>query len=252
MGDHVITILDVSSATLRRVIETHTEIHYVKVSDNAIFVIGTDVFTQWDLEAGRRVRDQMSIVLGRVDQRSRFTISHDCSGVVSVGVDSSANTRVCTHSARPPETITFGGPDRLDVIDIRFSPDGREVWYLQRIQDLSGPVENPSFRKWGVPLKGRNGGAEAVVTRYITGEEWKTVGADPLPDGGWSWVDLFSCGYHITKGAKWAEDSKSNKLLWLAPNWRLADGSDVRWDGNFLTLMASHHPEPIIVEFRSS
>ena len=67
----------------------------------------------------------------------------------------------------------------------------------------------------------------------------------------WPWVDLFSSGYRIGSSVKWIKDPRGTERLWLPPNWRSVDGSGVRWDVNFLALVASHHPVPVVIEFPS-
>ena len=66
-----------------------------------------------------------------------------------------------------------------------------------------------------------------------------------------SWVNFFQSphGYSIERMSEWVGNSR-DVLLWLPPNWRTKYGLDVRWDGNFLALVGSHHKKPIIVEFQ--
>ena len=70
---------------------------------------------------------------------------------------------------------------------------------------------------------------------------------DHLEDG-WSWVNLFSYGYHIK--INWVKSSEGSRLLWVPPAWRIENWKEVRWDGDFLALLSSAYPEPIIIEFQ--
>jgi len=55
-------------------------------------------------------------------------------------------------------------------------------------------------------------------------------------------------GYGVRIRSEWVEDSGGNKVLWLPPSWRYE--SEARWDGNFLALVNSKNPVPVIIEFQ--
>ena len=71
--------------------------------------------------------------------------------------------------------------------------------------------------------------------------------------GEWSWDDIFrSPDEHriIGSGSEWVSGSR-DKVLWLPPSWRTNRGLEARWDGKVLALVDGHHPEPIIIEFKT-
>lgn len=161
-----------------------------------------------------------------------ISLSRDCSQVAFIEEsqhEARLVVRLC--GVERPEAIASLGPSHAEnVIEIRFSPDHRELWLLKLV---GGVLTSYHITKSEVA---RDGVGRMKVIQQVLEDEW-------------SWVDLFSFGYRIGSGARWIEDSRGTKIFWLPPNWRPADGLYVRWGGNYLALMDYRHPVPIIIEF---
>ena len=125
------------------------------------------------------------------------------------------------------------------VADVRFSPDEQQLWLLANNVGLG---EDPSGRAFP---------SYCLATLEVTENQHLGNVAKRYLWDDWPWVDHFSPhGYHIRRDSGWVSDPRGNKLLWLPPNWRAKQRSDVRWDGDFLAFVGNHHPQPIVIEFK--
>ena len=240
--DSVITVLDCPLGTLRRSIDTDMEIRDIKIVDDIIVVVDVTMLARWDPETGRRVHGARSVPTGEVavsNLVAHLTLSPDCSQVAFTersnrGTSFGARLR----GVEPPKAIASFEPHHSEnVVEIRFSPDQRELWLLNSVKVQ---LRN-EYCVTRLEVAGNGGGGQKVITEALDSEGTFM----------WSWADLFSRGYRIGPDAGWIKDPRGTKLLWLPPHWRSAHGLDVRWDGRFLTLVSSRHPVPVIIGFPS-
>ena len=231
--DGVVTILDPLSGTPLRSINTDMRIRDIKIFGDTIFVADGYKFVGWNLEpegiadgaciSGKATVDE-TLTIGA--PMEHVEVSNDCSRIAFVDkekvslYDVQARRILCRYLTHD------------SVTDIRFSPDGRQLCLITN--------RHAHYRNQDI--------AHHLVKLKIM-EDQCIMTAELLRDG-WPWVGHFSThGCHIGNGSEWVTDSRGSKLLWLPPNWRTQRWQDVRWNGNFLTFVGAHHPEPIIIEF---
>jgi len=234
----VVTILDPLLDTPQRHINTNMRILDIKIFDNVLFVADEHELVSWDLGVvgtGRDAHGVRRATLDRILGTGLFTLSNDCSQIAVA-----ARRTVLLYDIKTQEILNEyamenmgqGLPRRfttVDIWDIRFSPDGHQLWLL--LQGGSPP--------------------HYCETLHTT-KDLRSAGAtwESLEDG-WSQGSRFPPpGYRIWVGSGWVEGPGGKKLLWLPPNWRTERMTEAMWDGNFLALVGGHHPEPIIIEFR--
>ena len=150
----------------------------------------------------------------------------------------------------PGNQTAFLSPDKTGYHHQRhnhlvaYSADGTLIatnqhglWILKSVPNARSSTLTPRTSYLPVELEILEDGSIRNVTKELL-------------DSPWSWVNLFSCGCSIGIGSMgWVVDPNGKKLLWLPPNWRAKNVEDVRWNGNFLAFLHSHHPDPIVVQF---
>lgn len=229
-GDSVVTVLDLLSDTLQRSIDTAVGILDIGIVNNVIVVADARELVSWHLEAGEILRSacdaivaEIAVVSADPDVVEHFTLSADCSWIAfTIG---RTVFLYDVHAQRIPNKFTMG----CDVVDIRFSPYGRQLCFILD-DDFYGHQDNTPDR-----------------TSPETVEEWRIVN---VTESAWSRDGLFPPHeYCFQQESGWIEDSRGRKLLWLPPSWRMTYCLDTRWTGDFLALVDARHPEPIIVKF---
>ena len=121
-----------------------------------------------------------------------------------------------------------------NISKIWYSPDGSQLWLIGHLPDFN----HSSLMRLDV----------AGDWSYI--DSMETV--SPNLRDVWSWLSPFSPhGYHIKiMASRWIMDSGGRKLLWLPPNWMAEKCTGAKWEGNLLTMLGSHNPVPVIIEFQ--
>ena len=218
--DSVITFLDAYLNTPNQLFNTNMPILDIKIVNNTIFVAGKDMLVKWHLEMGRIVYGSHSIVMAT--GLPNATLSGDCLYIAFVDPD-----EVILYNIQAQRILCRYQPDDYPS-DPRFSPDGHKLWLT--CEDIYCAFSSPYLVEFEI-------GEDGNVTIKDLGDTW-------------SWVNIFSHGWEVRCGSEWVVDSRGNKLLWLPLSWRPKQHECIRWDGNFLALVDSHHPEPIIIEFQ--
>jgi WD40 repeat protein len=229
-GDSVITVLDLSSA-IRRPIKTGVEIWDTKIVGNIIFVTDGRWLSTQHLETDSTapgacgVRSENVPILAHVGTEP-FALSNDCSQI--------AITLEWTVFLYDVEAHKILGQlaTQGSVIDIRFSPDGAQLWLIVN------------------PRRGNNSMCYCVGLEGVEGQCFVNVATECL-EGSWDDVFRSTDKCRITgSGSGWVSDPRG-KVLWLPPSWRTERGLEARWNGNVLALVDGHHPEPTIIEFKT-
>ena len=224
----VVTVLDCLSGTSQQFTDMDMRIQDIKIVDNTIFAADTRKLVGWDLRTGgtvsgshgtRRVTVNKTLAIDPYAQY--LTLSRDCSQIAF-----SKRMNIFRYDVKTRKTFRKRMGDW--IAGIRFSSDGRQLWSV-----------------------GMDGGYDCVGLE--TAGDWSSVKVfNGSPEDGQL---LFNCssphGYHVGTASCWVVDSGGGKVLWLPPSWREAWQGDNRWDGNFLALLGNHHPEPIIIAFRT-
>jgi len=238
--DNVVTVLTPSLDTPP--IDIGMEIMDIKIVNNIVFVANKHMLTQWDLETGERMHSIHGVGKVAIDKpmvisphTKHLALSDDLSWVAF----DTGEMAVFLYDTRATEIVAeyqLVG----EVVDIKFSPNQDELWLLTHtMNEYEHPFSlnvNPQILYSLVELEIAVGGGFGNATVKSLEDEW-------------SWVNAFSHGYYIGKSRQWVVDSRGRKLLWLPPNWRVKHWEDVRWNGNFLALVNSHHQGPIIIQF---
>ena len=228
----IVTVLDLSNGT-QQSINTNMSAEDINIVDNTIFVTdGWKLFYQ-HLGIGRMVLSDCG------DRREdtglhaaggNFRLSHDCSQIAFTFMQ-----MVFLYDIKTQKVIGELATDADYVAYFQFSPDGRQLWLIGYIGSES------KYICYRVELERTRSPYFTIVnTTYLEGE--------------WSCDNLFRPPHEyriIGSGSEWVSDSRGN-VLWLPLSWRVEHGLRAEWNGNFLALVDSYHPEPVIIEFQPS
>ena len=241
LGDGVVTIQGTLPDTPRRSFDTNMRILDIKIVGDAIFVADGHKLVSWGLETGEPVHDDETAAIAPSAPRQDLVLSDDCSQIAFINdqIGYLCNEKGISLYSVQTQRILCSHTTYGRVEDIRFSPDGRQLWFA--IADLHDDLSL-------VKLERGEDGEFVGVTKGHRG--------DKRSDGRLSWISLFSshtwrCWRRSQQDAfGWVADSGGNKLLWLPLSWRTKELRDVRWDGNYLAFVRSDLPDPIVIEFQ--
>jgi len=215
-----ITVLDLSNNT-RRTIHTDAQIREIKIVDNTIFALHRRGLVSWHLVDGAEME---TVTLPAKEDKS-LALSHNCS---QVAYTSRGKVSVYDVKAgRVLSKVKIGG----HIFAIQFSPNDDWLWLVTMNTGL------------------RYGRVDFYHVRL--GEAGNPRGK--RLEGGQSWDSAFRSPHEYRIIETWSEwvSGPEGKVLWLPPNWRSKRGLEAKWNGNFLAFVHDHHPEPIIIEFKS-
>ena len=236
-GDGVVTVLGTLSNTPRRSFDTNMRILDIKTVGDAIFVADGRKLVGWDLETGEPVYNSKTAAISASAPDPYLVLSDDCSQIAFADnrtLFSCHEKEISLYNVQTQRILCSGTAwDR--VKDIRFSPDGSQLWLASCVED--GDIDL-------VKLERMEDGEFIVVRRVFLGGK--------RSDSELLWANLFSPhAWHCRGKFEWVEDSGGNKLLWLPLSWRVKESRDMRWDDNFLAFVGSDHPDPIVIEFQT-
>jgi len=231
-GGDVVTILGLLSDAPKQYIDTDMRIRDIKILDNDVFALDEHALVSWNLEGGaqgaRRVTLGGALAPGvYLSAAEHAILSNDCARIAIVTCET-----VLLYDILAQEVLNECTVDNIldDISDIQFSPDGCQLWLTLDWTD-------------------NEVGYQCVT--LDTMDDWRSVNLVTweLPEDGRSRDGCFPLGYRVRVGSGWVEDPRGRKLLWLPPDCRTEDVTDARWDDNFLVLVRTGHPEPVIVKF---
>ena len=234
--DNMATVLDLRSGN-RLIIDTRMEIYSLWMTGNTITVFDGGRIVAWDLSAGGHALN------------TRATINDSVRTIV-FGLPTPLHDHHLPSAAISPDfsyiVITWKGEGgqggyhlHLGIFDMAtgnhlagattltkygstpwITPDGCEVW-------------SSATRGW----------------KIIKDTKSNVIGLERLPDdvcpsGGYPWESPH--GRSVTDDG-WIFNSRKKRLMWLPHRWRGGERNQV-WGGQFLGLLGSSLPEPIIVE----
>ena len=247
-GDGVVTILDTLSNTPRRSFDTNMKILDIKIVGDVLFVLDGCRLVSWHLETRMRVQDNSTRAISVSIQPPYFALSDDCSQIAfsndlppsfrdDWALSSPDRKEISLYNVQT-RRILCSHTVRGSVEGIRFSPDGRQLWFATCDDNDINLVKLE---------RGEDGEFVVMTTEHI---------GNKLDASVLSWANLFSShgwrcgGKSLWEIFEWVADSEGNKLLWLPLSWRVERSRDVRWDGNFLAFVGSERPDPIVIEFQ--
>ena len=226
-GGKTITILNLKSGVPRLIIDANMEVHGFGIIGKTIVVLCDWKVVTWDLPVG------------------------DCIPGARVGLEDSSSTKeIRWEGSRPPTpTTTSISPDLRHIAFVsglsvyiyntsteeylwndirrgqalRFSPDGCDLWSLDR----DGGASVNKFSREGDELESSE----------------LTVGIEHPPEG-YPWGS--TRGYRVTNDW-WILGPDGKRLLLLPPPWQSYAVYRV-WEGQFLVLLHGGLPEPVILE----
>ena len=230
--DTVFTVLNYLSGAIQGVFDTGIKIQEIKMVDNIIYTVNSHELFSWYLEPGGIVPGTHERLY--IDAKAQHIIlSHDCSYIAFKELGSRVllpgrkSYRVSLYNIKTRKTQKTLELSQ-SVTEIRFSPDGQQLWY----------AGSESFK--GLQVK-----------KFDITENWSSMFVLSENIGGkWSWTNFFSYGYSVEKKNVWVINSGGSKILWLPPHWRPNSWEKVRWEGNFVALVDGSHPVPIIIKFQ--
>jgi len=237
-GGSVVTVLDSLSGGLQWSIHTGVQVQSIGIADNTLFVVDGHKLISWNLGAWGGVTTSGScgtVAVGvHMDKAKNLTLSNDCSKIAFT-VLRTVFLYDITAQAMLTEHIIRG-----EAVTIQFSQDGHWLYAFT--------IVKPSVFSVGQVLRGPT----YYLTKFKVGGDGSVVGVTTEQLEDWeSWVRLVQPrGYCVEIGSCWLVDSGGCKHLWLPPGWRTKYESDVRWEGNFLGLVGSHCPRPIVIELQ--
>ena len=233
MGGKMATVLDLKSGNPRLTIDTGVAIYGLRVTGNAVVVVGGEMIITWNLPAGDHVLD----VRATINDSAR-----------TATLNNLTSPRKCLQTARiSPDlgyvVFTREGNMGLDIYDVSTGNhlagtaievqelqiislivlDGCEVW------DLDG-----LFPKGWKIIKDENS--------HVIGLE--LLPKNTKPSGRYPWRSPH--GHGITDDG-WIFNSTEKLLMWLPQRWRIIERVR-RWDGQFLGLVDWTIPDPVIIE----
>ena len=230
--DSVVMVLNCCSGATQQFINMDMQIQEIKIVNNTVFVMDTRKLVSWDLKVGGAV-DGAHGVEGVISDETlvidayaeHLTLSYDCSQIAFFSAG-----RVFLYDVKTQE-ILKSFKQEARPFDIQFSPNGHQLWF---------PTASSIYYSRNQLLK-----LDMV-------EDWGSVEVigEVLVDE-WAWVNLFSPhGFHVEMGSGWVVGPRDSKIFWLPPNWRVNYGREVKWEGDYLALVAGHNLTPIIIEFQ--
>ena len=228
--DSTVVVLDLKSSLPPLTIDTGMDIFGLGGIENTIVVIGYKKISTWSLPRGdfpsgarMNVDDSARIINFGLENYIDFVISTSISPdfcyIALITESGLGNRNLHVYSTSSGKLLAFGATrGRM----LWFAPGGRsiccavsgseveEIAIIQDDSDHSTPETDVEHQSWGRPWVSSRG--------YQVTNDWWVLG----PDG--------------------------RRLLMLPPAWR-SDATRWVWNGQFLALLHSSLPEPVILEF---
>ena len=234
----IVAILDHSSGIWQQSTDMNMRVRDIKIANNTIFTTDGCELVRWHTETGemtrstyRTTREEIAKVQVQAGEEP-LALSSDGSQLVLC-----SGRKALLYDIKTQEFDEYTA--FATVADVRFSPDGQQLWLLTDNVVLGEYPSGRAFPSYCLAT------LEVTENRHLGNVAKRYLWDD------WPWVDHFSPhGYHIGRDSGWVSDPRGSKILWLPPSWRAKQRSDVRWDGDFLAFVGNHHPQPIVIEFK--
>ena len=211
--DNVVTVLDTLSGTPQRSVNTNVSILGLGIVGDTIYITDAHELVSWDLEACGTVQGARGT--GRV--------------TVNLAPHTDADDVRYAAFSRDCSQIAFATDYTVFLYDVRVRGIVSQHREYERIMDIS-------FPPGGCHPRVTTSSFESDLMEYM-----KTF---------WPEDKILRSSHSYGVRREWVEDSGGNKVLWLPLSWRTEYRWDIKWDGNFLALIDSKHPVPIIIEFQ--
>jgi len=236
----VIVVIDHLFGTTQQPISTGMQIQDIKIINNTIFVVDKHRFSSWDLRPGR-TEDCTHAARGAIFNDLpticwNLVLSYNCSQIICTNAEGIFLYDI--KASRVTSKITT--KSNVMILDPQLSPNQYGLWFIE--WDLI--AMNMTYFQNHIKE------TYCLVKLELGDEGFGDMTTEHVRDS-LSWANLFSLhGHYIGESSVWVTDPRGSKLLWLPPDWRVCRWSDARWNDKFLALVASCHPEPMIIEFQ--
>ena len=221
-GDNTVTVLNLKSGVSQLTLDAGMRVCGLGLDGNIVVVIGERKVIAWNLPTedhvpGARVGAESSSWTINLSNSPRDLICTSISPDFR-HIALSDSSYLYVYSASTGE-ILWKEPAQGHTH--RFSPGGYDIWYA----DIRGNAE-----VWRV-----RGGRDELEP---------LVDIEDPPEG-YPWAS--SCGHQVTDDW-WILDPDGKRLLMLLPPWRSYLPIERVWKGQYLALLHSGLPEPVILE----
>ena len=241
LEDDTVTVLDLKSGVPKLTINTSMKVYGLKLTRNTVIVIGSKKIITWILPSGDcapgmvGIKDSAQIVNFSSKQNSMLaaSISPDLCHVV-IAFNSRESHLLEIYSASTGRFLGKASSSDLNNPWVAkampwFTPDGYSIWYAS---------PNGQSEVWAITTS--DGEPDPIRL------ELKETTVDPLyPPEGYPWGS--SCGYCLEKSG-WVLGPDGKHLLMLPPPWWSGNMGRMVWNEQFLVLLHSGLPEPVILE----
>ena len=226
--DSTVTILDLKSGLPQLTINTGVDVHGLGVIGNAVIVVGNGEVVTWNLPEGNRL---LYTRMGTQDRASTVFLRDDCQNEVIAASTSpdlryvalvtivNERRRLFVYSASTGKRV---GHATTEGNTLWFTPSGSNIWIWCAVGNRAGV--------WTVSDDG---------LRYLASVDAVDEGCRIYPWGS-------SRGYKATKDG-WILGPEGKRLLMSPPSGR-SDAAQWVSNGQYLALLHSILPEPVILE----
>ena len=223
-----VEVLSLKSGVPQLTIDADMEVCGLKLSGNAVTVIGGPKIVTWDLPTGDHapnaivtLEDSARIINFESTNRCRASISSDSCYIATVGVQPIWSYLELYDGS----TGEWLGRKGVGSATPWFAPGGREIWLTD-----ANDGEKKVFRVNDVGRRLED------VTHKVDVED---------PPEGYPWKS--SRGYRVTNDW-WILGPSGERLLMLPPLWQSTTKSERVWNGQFLALVQGGPTKPVILE----
>ena len=227
--DHIVTVLNLNSGVPWLTIDVDMEIHCLRITRNAVLVVGSSKVIAWDLPTG------------------------DCTPNIRMGLeDSSWTTNLDYQPGKEDSSVDLASisPDSCQIALIWHASDG--IPFLSVYSTSTGVCHAYAQGFHGIPWFSPEGHDIWCVSHEgnwhkhlrIAGDELYQV-HDEQPPEEHPWGSPH--GYQVTDDW-WVLDPDRKRLFMLPPPWRTYPVHR-RWSGQFLAML--YVPEPVILELEA-
>ena len=234
LWDNVAIVIDLKSGNPLLIIDTGVEVCSLRLTGNAIIVVGGERVTTWNLPAG----DHGLNARANTDDSVRIvTFNHPT-----------------PLSRRLQSTAISAGFDYIVVTWWGEGKEGLDIYEMSTGNHLVGTTTGLGHMAWispdGCELWTQSGFADRDSGwKIIRDGRSDIIGLEPLPSNtrpfaGYSWRS--PDGHEVSEDG-WILNSRGRRHMWLPHYWRQFK-PDQAWGGRFLGLLGHELPEPIIIE----
>jgi WD40 repeat protein len=231
----VVTVLDLKSGDPWLVIDTGMEVRALGVGRGTIIVVDQGKIVTWDLpmrEHGFNARvniDNSAQITTYTQPKSQLLDFPSISfTTISTNLD-----RMAIMSTSPVSNLFLYNMHTGQCLASTFIQFTRQAWFTPGGHEV-----------WFYKNKGTVEGWSIIEDNESDTIKLECIGVTTDPPGGLPWESSY--GYQVTDDG-WVLNPSGKRLLWLPPHSR-PHATHLVWSGQFLALLDSQQPGPVILE----